>query len=51
LLPGANPTIARYIASSAKIYNATRNLVRSEDKNIFFGFEKRTSLHTTTLAL
>jgi hypothetical protein len=34
-----------------KIGNATSSLVRSERKNIFFCFEKRTSLLHTTLAL
>jgi hypothetical protein len=33
---GANPTIVSY--------NATSSLLRSEDKNIFFYFEKRTRL-------
>jgi hypothetical protein len=48
--PGANPTTVSYNASVVKIYNATSSLVRFENKNIFFYFEK-TLLPTTTLAL
>jgi hypothetical protein len=33
--PGANPTIVSYNASAVKIYNATSNLVRFENKNCF----------------
>jgi hypothetical protein len=33
-----------YNASVVKIYNATGNLVRSENTNIFFYFEKRPCL-------
>jgi hypothetical protein len=33
-----------YNASAVNIYNATINRVRLESKNIFFYFEKRTSL-------
>jgi hypothetical protein len=33
LLPGANPTIVRYSASAAKLYNATSSLVRFESKH------------------
>jgi hypothetical protein len=41
--PGQNPTIVNY--------KATGSLVCFENKNIFFYFEKRSSLRTTTLAL
>jgi hypothetical protein len=34
--PGANPTNARY--------NATSSLMRFEEENIFFHYEKRSSL-------
>jgi hypothetical protein len=34
--PGASPTIASYNDCAAKIYNATRNLVRFENKNNVF---------------
>jgi hypothetical protein len=44
--PGANPT--SYNTSAVTIYNATSSLVRFENKNIFFHFEKRS---TTALAL
>jgi hypothetical protein len=40
--PGPNPTIVSYNASVVKIYNATSSLVRFENKNIFFYFEKNT---------
>jgi hypothetical protein len=40
---GANPTIVSYNVSAVKIYNATRSLVRFENKNIFFRL-KRSSL-------
>jgi hypothetical protein len=40
--PGPNPTIASYSASVVKIYNSTSSLVRFENKNIFFYFEKKT---------
>jgi hypothetical protein len=49
--PGANPTIVIYNASVVTFYNATGSLARFENKNILFCFEKRSSLHTTTLAL
>jgi hypothetical protein len=42
--PGAKPTIECHNASAVKIYNATVSLVRFESKNIFFDFEKRSSL-------
>jgi hypothetical protein len=38
--PGANPTIVSYNASAAKIYNAKSSLLRFENKNIFFYYEK-----------
>jgi hypothetical protein len=38
--PGANPKIMSYNASTVKIYNAKSSLVRVENKNIFFYFEK-----------
>jgi hypothetical protein len=41
---GANPTIASYNASAVKIYNATSSLLRFENENNFYKFEKRTSL-------
>jgi hypothetical protein len=41
---GANPTALSYNASALKIYNATRNLVRFENKNMLSYFEKRSSL-------
>jgi hypothetical protein len=44
MYPGANPTIVIYNASAVIINNATVSLVRSEDNNTFFYFEKRTSL-------
>jgi hypothetical protein len=34
-LPGANPTTVSYNASAVKIYNATRSLVRFENKDVF----------------
>jgi hypothetical protein len=37
---GANPTIVFYNAGAVKIYNATSSLVRFENKNIFFDFER-----------
>jgi hypothetical protein len=40
---GANPTIASYNASAAKVYNATSSLVHFEN-NILFNYEKRSSL-------
>jgi hypothetical protein len=50
-LPGPNPTTSINNASVVNFYNATGSLARFENKNIFFYFEKRSSLHTTTLAL
>jgi hypothetical protein len=47
---GANPTIVSYNANAVKIYNAASSLVRFENKNIFYYFEK-TLQPTTTLAL
>jgi dihydroxyacetone kinase-like predicted kinase len=44
LIPGANPTIVIDIASAVKLYNAKSSLVRFENKNIFFNFEKCSSL-------
>jgi hypothetical protein len=41
---GANPTTASYNASAVQTYNATSSLVRFENKNIFFYYEKRSSL-------
>jgi hypothetical protein len=49
--PGANPTIASYNASAAKINNATSSLVYYESKNILFFYVKRSTLLPTTLAL
>jgi hypothetical protein len=49
--PGANPTIANYNASVGNFYNATDSLARFENKTFFFYFEKRSILHSTTLAL
>jgi hypothetical protein len=49
-LSGANPTIASYNASVVKTYNAMSSLVRFENKNDFFYFEKTLWL-TTTLPL
>jgi hypothetical protein len=43
-MPGANPTIASYNASAVKIYTTTSSLVRFENKNVFFYYEKRSSL-------
>jgi hypothetical protein len=37
---GANTTIVSYNASAVNIYYATRSLVRLENNNIFFYFEK-----------
>jgi hypothetical protein len=36
VITGANPTIASYNASVVNFYNATDNLARFENKNIFF---------------
>jgi hypothetical protein len=33
--PGANPTIASYIASAVKIYSATNSMARFWKKNYF----------------
>jgi hypothetical protein len=44
LAPGVNPTIVSYNASAVNIYNATISLVRLENKNIFFDFDKRSTL-------
>jgi hypothetical protein len=38
--PGANPTIVSYNAGAVKIYYYYNSLVRFENKNIFFFFEK-----------
>jgi hypothetical protein len=43
-LPGANPTIESYNASVVNFYNATGSLASFEMKNIFFHFEKCSSL-------
>jgi hypothetical protein len=48
---GANPSIAICNASVANFYNDTGSLARFVNKNIFFYFEKRSSLLHTTLAL
>jgi hypothetical protein len=44
LVPGPNPTTAIYNASAVKIYNGKTSLPRFENKNIFFYFEKPSSL-------
>jgi hypothetical protein len=49
--PGANPTIASYNTGVVKNYNTLSSLVRFENKNVFFYYEKRFSLLCTTLAL
>jgi hypothetical protein len=49
--PGADPTIVSYNAGAVEIYNAKGSLVRSENKIIFFYFEKRSSLLHTSLEL
>jgi hypothetical protein len=41
--PGANPTIVSYNARAVKFFNATSSLVRFENKNVFFCFEKCSS--------
>jgi hypothetical protein len=48
---GAIPTIVSYDASAVNIYNATSNLERFENKNMFFYSNKRTGLLCTMLAL
>jgi hypothetical protein len=50
-LPGTNPTIVTYNASTVEIYNATSSLVYFENKNNFFCFEKRSYRFYSTLAL
>jgi hypothetical protein len=42
--PGPNPTIMSYNASVVNFNNATGSLAHFENKNIFFPFEKRSSL-------
>jgi hypothetical protein len=42
--PGANPMIVGYNASVVNFYNSTGSRARFENKNIFFYFEKRSSL-------
>jgi hypothetical protein len=49
--PGHNPTTSIYNASVVNFYNTTGSLARFENKSILFYFEKRSSLHTATLAL
>jgi hypothetical protein len=50
--PEPNPTIMSYSASAVKkLTNATSSLVRFENKNILFFFEKRSCLLCKTLAL
>jgi hypothetical protein len=44
LAPGPNSTIVFYNASDVNFYNATGSLACCENKNIFFYFEKRSSL-------
>jgi hypothetical protein len=41
---GANPTIMSYNASVVNFNNATGSIAHFENKNIFFPFEKRSSL-------
>jgi hypothetical protein len=43
-LPGDNPTIASYNASVVNFCSSTGSLASFENKNIFFVFEKRSSL-------
>jgi hypothetical protein len=45
--PRVVPTIVIYNASAVKIYNNTSSLVRFENKNIYFFYEKRSSLLQT----
>jgi hypothetical protein len=40
LVPGANPTIVSYNARVLKMYNAMSSLLRFENENIYFCFEK-----------
>jgi hypothetical protein len=40
VIPGDNPTIGRYSASVAKIYNAKGSLMPFGNKNIFVDLEK-----------
>jgi hypothetical protein len=40
----ANPTIESYNASAVNIYNRTSSPMHFENQNIFFLFEKRSSL-------
>jgi hypothetical protein len=49
--PGANTTIVSYNASVVNTYSTTSSLVRFDIKSIYFNFEKRSSLGTTTLVL
>jgi hypothetical protein len=42
--PGADPTIASYNASTVKFYYSASSLVRFENNNVFFLYEKRSSL-------
>jgi hypothetical protein len=37
---GSNPTTVSYNASAGKIYKTASSLVRFENKNVFFYFEK-----------
>jgi hypothetical protein len=42
--PRANPTIVSYNDSAINIHNAMNSLVRFQNKNVFFCFEKCSSL-------
>jgi regulatory protein YycH of two-component signal transduction system YycFG len=48
---GANRTTVSYNAGAVKIYNDESCLVSYENKNIFFYYDKRSSLCATTLEM